>query len=167
MSWGKLLEEKAALATAIELVGDKWSLLILSGCYSGVCRFNQFESFLGINRNLLSARLEKLIDAGLLSRHQYHEKPPRFEYQLTDIAQDLRPVIVGLAAWGERHYSKDDAPFSIVHKKCEHRVGVTIHCPHCNVHVLNDDVATRINANASNESIRVYENMASTAKISD
>ena len=167
MAWSELLEDKSALATAIDLVGDRWSLMILSGCFSGVCRFNQFESFLGINRNLLSARLDKLTDAGLLIRHQYSEKPPRFEYQLTEIARELRPVIVGLAAWGEKHFSKDEAPFTVVHKTCGTRVEVSIHCPKCETLLSCDDVANRINLGAGPEARRLFENMSETAKITD
>ena len=82
------------------------------------------ESFLGINRNLLSSRLDKLVETGLLERHLYNESPQRYEYQLTEIAGELRPIIIGLAAWAERHYTKENAPFTIVHKECEQSVEI-------------------------------------------
>ena len=167
MSWADLLKENSSIAKAIDLVGDRWSLMVLSGCFSGVCRFNQFESFLGINRNLLSARLEKLVDAGLLERHLYNKNPQRYEYQLTDIARELRPIVTGLAAWAERHYTKDDAPFTIVHKKCKQRVEVAIHCDTCDVHVLNDDLATKINPCAGAEALRLFDSMSPTSKVSN
>lgn len=167
MSWADLLKEKSSLATAIDLVGDRWSLMVLSGCFSGVCRFNQFESFLGINRNLLSSRLDKLVESGLLVRHLYNESPRRYEYQLTDISRELRPIIVGLATWGERNFTKEDAPFAIVHKECEQKIEVVINCPDCDKHVCSDDIATKINPIAGPEALRLFENMSSTAKITD
>ncbi len=167
MAWSELLADKSALAVAIDLVGDRWSLMLLSGCFSGICRFNQFESFLGINRNLLSTRLDKLVESGLLVRHQYNDKPKRYEYQLTDISRDLRPVIVGLAAWGERHFSKEEAPFTVVHKECGARVEVTVYCPECEKKVISDEIATRINPGAGIEALRLFKNMSTNAKITD
>lgn len=167
MGWSELLEDNSSLATAIDLVGDRWSLLLLAGCFSGVCRFNQFESFLGINRNLLSARLDKLVEAGLLVRHLYNESPQRYEYQLTDASRELRPIIIGLRTWAERNFTKENAPFSVVHKDCGHKVNVEIHCPKCRTHVGSDEVATKINPGAGPEALRLFENMSSTAKITD
>ncbi|MCF6220792.1 MAG: helix-turn-helix transcriptional regulator [Robiginitomaculum sp.] len=167
MGWSDLLKDKSSLATAVNLVGDRWSLLLLSGCFFGICRFNQFESFLGINRNLLSSRLDKLVESGLLVRHLYNENPKRYEYQLTDISRELRPIITGLATWGERNFTKEDAPFAIVHKVCEHKIDVVIHCAECGTHVGNDDIATKINPGAGPEAIRLFENMSATAKIID
>ena len=165
MSWSDLLKDKSSLATAIDLVGDRWSLMMLSGCFSGVCRFNQFESFLGINRNLLSSRLDKLVENGLLERHLYNESPKRYEYQLTDISRELRPVITGLTTWAERNFTKEDAPFAIVHKDCEQKVEVVIHCKECGINVGSDDIATKINPGAGPEATRLFENMSPTAKI--
>ncbi len=167
MGWPDLLEDKSSLAIAIDLVGDKWSLLLLAGCFSGICRFNQFESFLGINRNLLSSRLDKLVDNGLLERHLYNESPKRYEYQLTDVSTELRPVIVGLARWAERNFTKESAPFAIVHKECEEKIDVVIHCPECDKHLPSENVVTKLNPSAGPEARRLFENMASTAKITD
>lgn len=167
MGWSDLLKDKSSLATAVDLVGDRWSLMLISGCFSGVCRFNQFESFLGINRNLLSARLDKLVKSGLLERHLYNENPKRYEYQLTDISRELRPVIIGLATWAERNYTKEDAPFSIVHIECKNKVEVVIHCKECGTHVGTDKIATKINPGAGPEAMRLFENMSATAKISE
>ncbi|PHS76586.1 MAG: hypothetical protein COB56_06295 [Robiginitomaculum sp.] len=167
MSWSSLLKDNSSMAKAVDLVGDRWSLMVLSGCFSGVCRFNQFESFLGINRNLLSARLDKLVDAGLLVRHLYNASPPRYEYQLTNIAQDLRPIIVGLSAWAECHFTKTDAPLTVVHKKCEQKVEVIIRCKSCEIQVSNDDVATKLNPCAGPEALRLFESMSPTSKIID
>jgi len=165
MSWSNLLKENVSIAKAADLVGDRWSLMVLAGCFSGVCRFNQFENFLGINRNLLSDRLDKLVTAGLLEKYLYNESPQRYEYQLTDIAHELRPIIIGLAAWAERHYTKKNAPFTAVHKQCEQKVEIAIHCTTCDIHVHNDDVATKINARAGAEALRIFESMSSTSKI--
>ncbi len=167
MAWPDLLKENSSIAKAVDLVGDRWSLMVLAGCFSGVCRFNQMESYLGINRNLLSSRLDKLVEMGLLERHLYNENPQRYEYRLTEIAGELHPIIVGLAAWAERHYTKENAPFTIVHKGCEQRVEIVTHCKTCDVHVLNDEVATRVNPCAGSETLRLFESMSTASKIVD
>ena len=165
MSWTDLLNDKSSIAKAVDLVGDRWSLMLLAGCFSGVCRFNQFESFLGINRNLLSSRLGKLVENGLLKRHLYNESPKRYEYQLTDISRELRPIIAGLATWAERNFTQEDTPFAIVHRACEEKIEVVIHCAECDMHVHNDEIATKINPGAGPEALRLFENMSPTAKI--
>jgi DNA-binding HxlR family transcriptional regulator len=159
MSWEQLLEEKSSLATALDLVGDRWSMMILSGCLASVCRFNQFEQHLGINRNLLSKRLNKLIAAGLIEKHLYQEKPKRYEYTITSKALELRPVIVGLAAWGEKHFTKDQAPFTMIHDDCGGELNIQIQCNKCTNHVTNKDVSSRINPGAGKASMRVYTNL--------
>lgn len=165
MSWSDLLKENSSIAKAVDLVGDRWSLMMLAGCFSGVCRFNQFEYFLGINRNLLSARLDKLVDSGLLERRLYNESPQRYEYQLTEIASELRPIIIGLAAWAERHYTQEDSPFTIVHKECKQKVEIATYCKACDSHVHNADVATKVNSCAGPEALRLFASMAPTSKI--
>ena len=159
MGWKDLLEEKSSLATALDLVGDRWTLMLLSGCYSGVCKFNQIERFLGINRNLLSARLDKLVEAGLLEKRLYNEFPPRYEYHITDISRELRPVIVGLAAWSARHFTKEKAPFTNVHKDCGGVVDILMKCHDCTDTIDSSDIYTRLNPGAGEEAAKLFKRM--------
>ncbi len=159
MSWEKLLEEQSALALALDVIGDKWSLMLVSCSLSGVCRFNKFEDFLGLNRNLLSSRLDKLVDAGVLEKHLYHENPPRYEYKATQIGQSLRAIITGLANWGEAHYVHDQAPFKIIHKECGQGVEVLSYCRKCERIIAGSELYTRLNETASEDMIKFYKNM--------
>jgi DNA-binding HxlR family transcriptional regulator len=143
MSYAKLLAENSALANALDLVGDKWTLLILSHCYASVCRFNDFEKTLGINRNILSARLEKLVNAGVLNKQLYQAKPARYEYIISEIGLDLKPTLIGLVRWSELHLVPGSPPSSIVHNACQTPVEIHLHCPACEIKVDNDNAETR------------------------
>lgn len=154
MSWAKLLEEHSSLATALDLVGDRWTLMIMAGSLASVCRFNDLEKSLGINRNILKARLDRLVDNGLLKKIEY--SPNRFEYQITPIGQEMRPILVGLASWAERHITKDKTPITMTHAGCGGTVQVSIICDACDETVGNADVTSRLNDGAGCESIKVY-----------
>lgn len=91
------------VAQALDLIGDSWNVLILREAFYGSTRFDQFHARLGIASNVLTRRLRALVDSGLLQRCQYHDHPPRFEYLLTDRGRDLRPVLLTLLQWGQRH----------------------------------------------------------------
>ena len=157
MTWSKLLNEKSALATALDLIGDKWTLMIISGSFASVHRFNELEQSLGINRNLLSSRLNRLIDAGVVEKTIYQEKPRRFEYKLTDIGEELKPVIVGLSSWSEKNLTKEATPISMVHTVCECKVTARIHCSSCDAVIPNNEIDSRLNPNAGEESHLVFK----------
>ncbi len=166
MSWVKLLKEHSALANALELVGDRWTLMILSGCLTSVWRFNEFEKALGINRNLLSGRLTKLINAGLIEKRLYQKKPPRYEYHITEVGRELRPVLVGLTAWSEKHITKGNTPISMVHNECGSKIEIQIICPACDESVSKGEVVSRLNPDAGDEIVKVYDETRSHVFIS-
>ena len=85
------------------MVGEWWSILILRDAFQGATKFDEFSQNLGIAPNILSRRLAHLTASGMFARRRYHERPPRYEYVLTDKARDFFPVIVALLAWGNRH----------------------------------------------------------------
>ncbi len=93
------------IALSLERVGEWWSIMILRDAFLGLTRFDQFRKSLGIAPNILSRRLQSLVDAGLLERSRYSEHPPRDEYLLTDLGRDFWPVLWALLAWGKRHFS--------------------------------------------------------------
>ena len=88
---------------AVETVGEWWSILILRDALQGSTRFDEFERNLCIAPNILSRRLAHLTKSGMFVRRRYHERPPRYEYVLTDKARDFFPVIATLLAWGNKH----------------------------------------------------------------
>ena len=87
-------------------VGEWWTVLILHDCFDGYTRFDQFETSLGIAPNMLTRRLESLVEAGMLERRLYSEKPERHEYVLTQRGLDFQPILTALKSFGERHYPK-------------------------------------------------------------
>lgn len=95
------------MARALERVGEQWAALILRDAFYGVKRFDEFQKSLGIAPNILTRRLNMLVEEGLLERRQYCEHPPRFEYVLTDSGRDFRPILLMLMAWGNKHFSPD------------------------------------------------------------
>jgi DNA-binding HxlR family transcriptional regulator len=102
------------IARSLERVGEWWSILILRDAFHGLTRFDQFEESLGIASNMLTRRLNTLVEAGLLQRRRYREHPPREEYVLTEAGRDFRPVLWALLAWGNRHFAPEGKSVVIV-----------------------------------------------------
>lgn len=109
-------EMPCPLAQALERVGEWWSLLILREAFLGVRRFGDFERGLGIAKNVLSARLKSLVEAGLLERRASTEDAREVEYRLTAQGKDLLPVLVALAQWGDRWIYGGKAPRHFVNR---------------------------------------------------
>ncbi|MFI5014359.1 MAG: winged helix-turn-helix transcriptional regulator [Hyphomicrobiales bacterium] len=95
------------IARSLERVGEWWSILILRDAFRGLRRFDEFRTSLGVAPNMLTRRLNALVEAGLLRRELYCEHPPRYEYRLTERGKDFRPVLLALLAWGNRHFSPE------------------------------------------------------------
>ena len=104
-----------SIARSLELVGERWTLLILRDLFLGHRRFEALQSRLGIARNVLAARLEKLVAAGIVERRRYSERPLRHEYRLTAKGRDLWPVLVALMQWGDRHAAPAGPPVLLAH----------------------------------------------------
>lgn len=102
------------IARSLERVGEWWSILILRDALRGTTRFDDFQKSLGIAPNMLSRRLASLVEAGLLERQLYCERPPRHEYLPTECGRDFRPVLQTLLAWGNRHFAPEGAAVRIV-----------------------------------------------------
>lgn len=121
-----------SVARTLEIVGDKWTLLVLRDVFYGVRRFEDFTRDLGIARNVLADRLARLVDAGVLERRQYEEHPPRFEYRLTAKGRDLLPVLLTLMHWGDTWAGPDDdGPVDLVHADCGEVTHAVAACAHC------------------------------------
>lgn len=102
------------IARSLERVGEWWSILILRDAFHGLTRFDEFQENLGIAPNMLTRRLKALVEAGLLERRRYSERPPRDEYLLTQAGRDFRPVLWALLAWGNRHFAPEGPSVVIV-----------------------------------------------------
>ncbi|HEV2302102.1 MAG TPA: helix-turn-helix domain-containing protein [Stellaceae bacterium] len=102
------------IARSLERVGEWWSILVLRDAFHGLTRFDQFEESLGIAPNILTRRLKALVEAGLLARRRYSDRPPRDEYVLTEAGRDFRPVLWALLAWGNRHFAPEGPSVVIV-----------------------------------------------------
>ncbi|HEY6780392.1 MAG TPA: helix-turn-helix domain-containing protein [Thermoleophilaceae bacterium] len=108
-----------SIARTLEVIGDRWTMLVIRDAFSGVRRFEDFQRRLGCARNVLSDRLTRLVDDGLLEKRRYQERPARYEYRLTEKGVDLWPVVVSLMKWGDRHEPNPDGPPMIVrHRGC-------------------------------------------------
>ncbi|MGH7209996.1 MAG: winged helix-turn-helix transcriptional regulator [Acetobacteraceae bacterium] len=110
-SFGNL---QCPIARSLERVGEWWSILILRDASLGATRFEQFQKNLDIAPNMLTRRLNALVESGLLERRRYSERPPRDEYVLTERGRDFRPVLWALLAWGNKHFAPEGASVVIV-----------------------------------------------------
>ncbi|MCW2988399.1 MAG: hypothetical protein JWM24_1337 [Solirubrobacterales bacterium] len=133
-----------SIAESLEVIGERWSLLIVRDVLNGNRRFGEIQGSLGVARNVLSARLQRLIAEGILERRPYQQSPERFEYFLTEKGLDLWPALIALLNWGDR-YSTNPAgpPKIIVHKECGGRVSERGICEECGK-VLNARDARQI-----------------------
>ena len=108
-----------SIAGALEVVGERWTLLIVRDVLLGLRRFDEIQADLGIARNVLQTRLRRLVDQGVLEKRLYQERPPRYEYRLTDKGLDLWPIVVSLMQWGDRHAAPAAGPpVRLVHRGC-------------------------------------------------
>ena len=105
------------IARSLERVGEWWSILILRDALHGLTRFDEFQESLGIAPNMLTRRLNALVESGLLERRRYSEHPPRDEYLLTERGRDFRPVVLSLLAWGNRHFAPEGASVMLVNRE--------------------------------------------------
>jgi DNA-binding HxlR family transcriptional regulator len=110
----RLEDLSCPLSTTVQHVGEWWTLLILHDAFDGFTRFDEFQRNLKISSSMLTTRLRTLVDDGLLERRQYQDKPPRYEYVLTELGRSLRPVIITLAAWGNERLAPEDRTMILV-----------------------------------------------------
>lgn len=141
MSRSDLSSRSCTIARAVAQVGDEWTLLIVRELFLGTRRFDDFLRLTGMSSHLLAQRLKKLEAQSLIRRELYSERPPRYEYRLTEKGRDLWTVIIALKQWGDRWLTAEDTPVQIVHKSCGNVVKPQMSCPDCGepmgAHVAN------------------------------
>jgi DNA-binding HxlR family transcriptional regulator len=123
--------QTCSIARSLELIGERWTLLIIRDAFRGIRRFDDFQRSLGVARNVLQGRLERLVECGILERVRYQERPERFEYRLTEMGLDLWPVVVSLLHWGDRHLAPEGPPVVMEHRGCGGRVNDRRICEEC------------------------------------
>ncbi len=133
-------DQNCAIAGTLELIGERWTLLIVRDAFLGIRRFDDFQRNLGIARNVLQTRLERLVDEGILERRRYQERPARHEYRLTRKGIDLWPVLVALLQWGDKHVHPDRPPVVLVHRDCGGELDPHRMCAKCGAPLEPRDV---------------------------
>ena len=124
-------DQLCSIAASLQLIGDRWSLLILRDAFRGVRRFDELAADLHIARNLLADRLQKLVDHGILVKQPYQQRPVRYEYRLSAKGIDLSPALVALMRWGDKHVLHESPPVVLVHDRCGTPLEQTLICPEC------------------------------------
>lgn len=121
-----------SLARSVDLLGDWWTPLVLREAFYGVRRFDDFQRRLGIGRNVLTQRLHRLVDEGMLERRPYQSRPVRHEYVLTDKGRDFFPVVAAMQRWGDRWLAGDDGPPVVLHHTgCGQDMHAEVVCSQC------------------------------------
>jgi DNA-binding HxlR family transcriptional regulator len=133
-----------SVARTLDVLGDTWSVLVLRELFLGAHRFDQIHDHLGIARNILAARLKRLVEHGLIEKRQYQAHPPRFEYHLTRKGVDLQPVLIGLMQWGDRYVADPGGgPVVLEHRACGHPLRLVTMCAACGESVGPRQTVTR------------------------
>jgi DNA-binding HxlR family transcriptional regulator len=145
MRASEIAEQRCSIARPAALVGDRWTLVILRQAFNGIKRFEDFQETLGISRSLLSERLARLVDAGILRREPYKDSVrTRDRYRLTEMGLDLYPVLMALRQWGDRYLAEDDyPPIDIRHRDCGGEPTLELRCSKCGEEVGARDAEVR------------------------
>ncbi len=122
-----------SIATALPIIGERWTLLVVREIGLGNTRFSQIVSATGAPRDVLTARLRSMEANGIVYRTLYSAHPPRYEYRLTEAGEDLFPLLAVVQAWGDR-WLVDEPPVAFTHS-CGHEIAVVPRCPHCGTDV--------------------------------
>jgi DNA-binding HxlR family transcriptional regulator len=135
------------VAGSLEVVGERWTLLIVRDVFLGIRRFDDLQRDLGVARNVLQARLERLMEQGILVKRPYQERPLRCEYRLTEKGADLWPVLVALLQWGDRHVLEGERPIILKHRGCGGELDDRRRCTVCGTELtVTEAVAIRTGA---------------------
>jgi DNA-binding HxlR family transcriptional regulator len=144
MRAAEIAEQRCSIARPAALLGDRWTLVLLRQAFNGVKRFEDFQESLGISRSLLSERLGRLVEAGVLRREPYKDSVrTRDRYRLTQMGLDLYPVLMALRQWGDRYLADDYPPLDIRHRDCGGEPTLELRCSKCGEEVGARDAEVR------------------------
>lgn len=145
MKWDEVSDQQCSVARASAVLGDRWTLVILSDAFLGVRRFDDFQERLGLSRTTLTQRLKHLEAHGVLEKRPYQTAPVRHEYRLTDKGRDLYPVVSTLLTWGDKHYSDAGGPPILRrHRPCGRIIQPVLTCPECGEPVDARSIAAEV-----------------------
>ena len=139
-------DQNCSIARALEVLGDRWTILVMREAFMRVRRFEDFQRNLGIARNVLADRLRRLVEDGMFERVRYRTDPDWYEYRLTERALDLYPAIVALMRWADKHMAaEDDADvLELIHRPCGEPAHPYLACSHCHEPVTAREIETRV-----------------------
>ena len=126
-----LADFHCSVARTIDVIGEWWTPLIVRDAFYGHRRFEEFQRSLGLARNVLAVRLERLVETGIMERQRYQEHPPRDEYVLTAKGRDLFPVIAALLTWGDKYTAGEAGPPLLLHEACGEPAHLQATCDRC------------------------------------
>jgi len=136
MQLTSLADWNCSIARTLDVIGEWWTMLIIRDAFRGISRFDDFHASLGMARSVLTARLRKLTEQGVLERRAYSEHPPRYEYHLTDKGKALYPIMVSMVEWGDNWaQAPDGPPVVLVHDACGKITHPVLTCSHCHTEV--------------------------------
>ncbi len=135
--------DACSIAASLEIVGDRWTILILRDAFRGLRRFDEFRRDLDIPRAVLADRLRRLVGHGVLVKRAYQERPVRYEYRLTKMGMELSPILVALMQWGDRWTIEGGPPTRLVHEPCGTEVDLGFYCWTCEHAFGPTDIASR------------------------
>lgn len=136
-------DQVCSVARALEVVGERWTLLVIRDVLLGVRRFEQLAQSVGTTPAMLTRRLRALVAEGVLERRRYQDRPERFEYHPTAKGRELFGVITTLMQWGDRHYGPDGPPRTLIHQACGQPMDPRITCACCGDQVQLGDVVAQ------------------------
>ncbi|MFD6285431.1 winged helix-turn-helix transcriptional regulator [Streptomyces sp. NPDC060205] len=151
MEWVEVSTENCTVQRTLDVIGEKWSLLVLRDAMNGVRRFDDFRRHIGLSDAVLADRLRKLVAAGVLDTRPYQEsgRRTRHEYRLTEKGWDLWPVMLALKGWGDRYTADPDGPpLDVFHKDCGEPVHTVVTCAHGHGPLCPQEARTRPGSSA-------------------
>jgi DNA-binding HxlR family transcriptional regulator len=141
MKWQDVGNMNCSVARALSVLGDRWTLLVVRNAFLGTRRFDDFQASLGMTRHVLADRLGRLVEAGVLAKVAYQERPVRHEYRLTVKGRDLYPVLLSLSTWGDKWLDEGrGAPVEYHHKPCGKKTRPVLVCSECGEKLEASDV---------------------------
>jgi DNA-binding HxlR family transcriptional regulator len=129
-----------SVAATLQVTGDRWSALLIRESFYGSTRFDDFQQRLSIATNILTQRLRRLVELGILTRTAYQDRPARHEYRLTAMGLDLYPLPLSMLAWGDRWVFAGRPPVRLTHEKCRHRLTPILTCSACTEPISRADI---------------------------
>jgi len=136
-----------SMASTLEIIGERWTILIVRDIFLGIRRFDDLQRDLGVARNILQSRLERLLEYGIVVKRPYQERPVRYEYRLTTKGADLWPVLVSLLHWGDTYAIEGDPPIVLQHRGCGGELDDRRRCVACGADVsVTEAIAVRTGA---------------------